>query len=50
MWKWRMDTGHEDGWQQGRLFSSLIKSSGTKVKKKMVIKYRGLDSLSGNSQ
>ena len=44
-----MDTGHEDGWQQGRLFSSLIKSSGTKVKK-MVIKYRGLDSLSGNSQ
>ena len=29
-----MDTGHEDGWQQGRLFSSLIKSSGTKVKKK----------------
>ena len=32
-----MDTGHEDGWQQGRLFSSLIKSSGTKVKKKRLL-------------
>ena len=33
MWRWRMDTGHEDGRQQGKLFSSLSLSLGTKVKK-----------------
>ena len=49
MWRWRMDTGHEDGRQQGKPFSSLSVSLGTKVKK-MVIKYHALDSFSGNSQ
>ena len=50
MWRWRMDTGHEDGRQQGKLFSSLSLSLGTKVKTKWIIKYRGLDSFSGTSQ
>ena len=49
MWRWRMDTGHENGRQQGKLFSSLSLSLRTKVKK-IIFKYRALDSFSGNSQ
>ena len=37
MWRWRMDTGHEDGRQQGKLFSSLSLSLGTKVKTKWLL-------------
>ena len=32
-----MDTGHEDGRQQGKLFSSLSLSLGTKVKTKWLL-------------
>ena len=37
MWRWRMDTGHEDGRPQGKLFSSLSLSLGMKVKTKWLL-------------